>query len=1307
MSEEDSRVLDDFEGLENSPLGSRSVYKSACRYGPLPPGVVGRLLGGSDVDSDNYDLDLSIELSSSSSEDEDLLELEVDEQVPELVEEIEIAVKDLDVDGANAVDADLEKFFDDNGNDLIEIPLLDMSAYVLESVDKMQNLSKDSLIPEEEDALKKEAVGILNSIKEQGYKSVDIVKALEIRDKLELAVYNSAKSLLGQEIRNATTSKQMSKEESYARSKAKGAYQDIGEQIKQLNVRMDVLTKNADNIRKASSINVLRQNLEEIVEKKADKSYVEKARTQFSDKDIRNAIVDSAKFSQLIENLVRVEKSREKHIDKDAFWFYSKDNPEVKDAKELLDKAFEEQLQCMLLRDPLTDKFKVSINKDKIQLTYMEKSALNKLQDKSKLSDKIDYVERDRLMKAYGLIKDQIERFTDTKGKRNAASKKLIEKFSKMIPKNFLSKPKNRYEAANKKQIAKDIGVKFKEEPKSGKLVSKIAKVEKDSKSVQAIYDLANQIKEKNKDKTRVEKQGVTLARRTASALNQLKVDDKLRALNLRDKDKKEIDKITKQAIVEVRRDNLKSAIERINSKNKEGVTEMRSRRDARCKSERHGLVVPSVAPKGKTISKIGKHSVGVNGVVAISFDAAAANIGQNVFAATRARIYDARNRISFNQNSFTWEITSRIHTPITNMQMRTYEYSHSWDRFYCAGDDPIGLEIGYSTKIIKDSFDIASASEYVRDKGVALTKPIAEGLQSEFRMIKSVAEQLAPLFTYNLDRHNNSAFFTQLVLLAMQVHDLEMAGIQWRVHPNVTRARLTHVNVHCQPNEIKDMVDAFAQANVNGTLVLRGKYISNAKLTILAMMSVGMKSVYIQNAGIQHVYNRFDFELPSFMIVHEGIVPEMFQVEQSVPSDMIWKFAIELAKQLRMHADFVEGVNNAMRIGFGVIRGAGNRPVYFTSTLESRKILLPRPHFHNCLWDILKKEPQELPCPLLEGDFTALASMDIDELQLSGTLMSSMMSSAVSTNLNMQNYTGTQINDLHAQEIISRHSHINLINYISVQRGCDRAAIFVDMCSTMTQTYGLSMNSSCFRYSSWSNSMQFSVPLFGNDQMWMIEWANRVPYLFDPIVMLPYAQGLPEVWGLSLPKMSLDWTRESTVTGSDDTQAWWARTGDTRYDANLKARTASGYVSYGLFCINFLIEHTPLGINEPFDICFESRIMNGSEPLTQEFLHGRYQPQFDFRIPHVIPGTLLTYDWTRNCQLTPYIQRAALPYNIFEVLAASHTIESIYAGVASEVAPTHSSIVSNVNQGISFPGMEIFSERAPGSGNRFGRSEN
>lgn len=671
---------------------------------------------------------------------------------------------------------------------------------------------------------------------------------------------------------------------------------------------------------------------------------------------------------------------------------------------------------------------------------------------------------------------------------------------------------------------------------------------------------------------------------------------------------------------------------------------------------------VSSGNKKSKFIKKEGLHSVYVNGVIELEMDPSYTTGGQNAFTWAYRRVFDSRESVQWNRHSLDWEVNTPVRTPFVHGDIKTKNYRCAWERFTVAAGMPEKTLISYTSPQVKDRVESESAAEYIKQSGMVNNRAVSDSLIPALEIQKHVAEAIAYKITENLVRYNNKALFTQGVMLAAMLLDLETANVRY-VYREEGANTVLPINTTPQPGQIANLIHQMDMANSLGAFVFQRRYVSDADITIMHLLSRGMGAINVEGE-VMHVFQSFEFGKTRFAVIGKGF-------ENTVPlvninSAQVWAFLKKLARNQNMTTDFVEGVVNATRIMNGVIKDQSRKTVFITCTLESSRISLPKPHAHNFMWRIISSEPREVANEHLRADYRELDAMSLDQFMLCSTLLSTMISMGVSTILNRYNLTGRELNELHTADIQCPAAHALLRNLFDNCDGGDRSAIFVYALSCVTQMSGCVFNSSSFINSPWCDGMRWTGRLLTRNELWAYIWPNRVPYICNPLVIGPYITGMPSIWGLSRPGMSFEIKQECVVRGANGSRAWYVSMGEDKYDKVIESRRPYIFVSYGSTAMNFVLQHTPFRAQE-LRLCYELRRAAGTKVMTTDIALDLDQPDFDDVIPHITPGTLLTYDHRTESQLVPVLYADEMPQNLFGMLSSTNTLKSDYAGVEFE----------------------------------------
>nr|UHS72435.1 MAG: hypothetical protein [Totiviridae sp.] len=190
---------------------------------------------------------------------------------------------------------------------------------------------------------------------------------------------------------------------------------------------------------------------------------------------------------------------------------------------------------------------------------------------------------------------------------------------------------------------------------------------------------------------------------------------------------------------------------------------------------------------------------------------------------------------------------------------------------------------------------------------------------------------------------------------------------------------------------------------------------------------------------------------------------------------------------------------------------------------------------------------------------------------------------------------------------------------------------------------------------------------------------------------------------------MSFDISDECVLRGGRQTEGWYAVAGDKKYDTVIVDGKPFLYIPYGVTVINFMLQHQPFEITEPMLICFELRSGNNVMTVVTNVAEDVPQPEFDFDIPHIIPGTLLTWDHAEDQQMVPILYSENMPNHMFAIMSSVKVMKSAYAGINYERSVTAPITVDFNKVDDMFKNMDIFANPIKGGKKdlKFAKQEN
>lgn len=685
---------------------------------------------------------------------------------------------------------------------------------------------------------------------------------------------------------------------------------------------------------------------------------------------------------------------------------------------------------------------------------------------------------------------------------------------------------------------------------------------------------------------------------------------------------------------------------------------------------------------------KVGEHSVKVNGVVTLSHSLQAPHITQNAFQWALPKCYDNVERIGWNADSNMYYFSTETSTPTNSTHMQTYDYVDGWHSFFLARTPPNETKIVYTQAQTRQRLDKTKLVDF-KTGDLLKSKTVSDVLISALQIDKELAEKLSSEVDWNTNKCDNSGLFLLGCLIVKMINDYEHVGVGCTVAVPAQNS-IRSINIKRNRDQTEIMIEEINEAITSGSFILDRRYWSDKDLQCAMALTTGMQGVIpAAELEINHVLQRYRMEGIRFVIIQRN--NNQLPQPGIITASEMWSFLIKLSGMRNMKKCFVKGCTLAARVFNGkfYVENRSKNVIWLTCTMEYKRIDIPQPRDCNFLWGVLQLEGVEPDKEMIMMEWNELSSLGVDAFIRCTVLLSAMLSSSISTIFDRYSLTGREIGSPRYPDNWPRLAVPIIKSLVLMPEEGTICAMFPRAAQLIAEMSGCIFSAELFKFSEWSAGYKGIQENLDHNEIWSAVWQTYIPYMFDPICIASFLNAMPDQWGISQPVMGMDLTKESIVTGYDEVMGWYANKGCKEYEANLAARRGYLPVTYGRFCLNFMLQHHPLNIERIRIHWLQmANTASGSEVVNLGLVNCTNQPILGQGIPHIRPGTLINFDWDTGKLYIPVILKRSLNNMSWLMLSSADFKESITAGICTYKITEHNPAVGFTTMEEMHPGM-------------------
>lgn len=662
-------------------------------------------------------------------------------------------------------------------------------------------------------------------------------------------------------------------------------------------------------------------------------------------------------------------------------------------------------------------------------------------------------------------------------------------------------------------------------------------------------------------------------------------------------------------------------------------------------------------------VQKIGRSSVTPNNVVAFPVGGCPEQT-QTILTGLRKLLSAQPERVDVRVGSVV--ISGIVSMPPLRGDAPMSRVATTFDRTYPTGAPTRRSHLTFSPPVIIGEVDPAIQAQYIKNN-LAEFRPTASALRGQATMEMSMANRITNLLCEAAQDFDLMGLFTIIHLLVDYLYFMERLGIQPQVAPNQPNF-ISFINVNPPAGDIVAATTELTAAVMEGKLSFDNRWISRQDMR--CMMAISAGPAYFNIGAPRHIPIHHNIRTPPVFWAIWDNVPIVNPGAAMVTISDLLAFAEKIVKHYSCRHAYVRGfVRAAMLINGSVERmGAGNR-VYMPSCLEFEYFSVPRPRGRNMVWMLLQAVWTSNINPLFfEDEFFAVSPLQACEMVQLGAAAAAVISLSTSTVFHHFNITGRELS-LWAGHAPALSTHvINQLFYPAADKECNLLHLSTTL--VVAAFSGLSLHWRCFSTTTWSNGFEHRA--MEPEDGWNHLWHRHVPY---PVLVLSvewvvYSWILE--WGYSGPNPVYNMGNEMFVAGPAATRGVYVHEGDAKYVQATQSQSTFIYQVYGALFINTVRGDWRCADAMPISFQTISRSDSGHVIYGRELIRDpALQPVYNVEVFAIHPGTLISYDWERNCTLGPVLLANDMDPDVFQNwLRNSRTDVVSAAGFSSRFAP-------------------------------------
>lgn len=331
----------------------------------------------------------------------------------------------------------------------------------------------------------------------------------------------------------------------------------------------------------------------------------------------------------------------------------------------------------------------------------------------------------------------------------------------------------------------------------------------------------------------------------------------------------------------------------------------------------------------------------------------------------------------------------------------------------------------------------------------------------------------------------------------------------------------------------------------------------------------------------------------------------------------------------------------------------------------------LPAPSSHNVLWDWLSAYKAAPDFELWSGEYTALSTATARELYILGAASAQLFSFGVGSAFHSNSVTGNVVNAMAGRAALTVANVYSFGQQLfDGGRAENIPPIYKIAAAEIAAVSEFMVNPVIFSQSYWCE--KFEGVVITQHTAWNRAWANRVPYIFEPLSCSWLLHTWPYNWCIFQHSVTMDLVQEITFDGPD--AGWYSDRGCGDYRSITTDCSKSApwqFNNYALTVVNGLCQNKRRA--RVFHMCTRrwSRAFNKDDSATIGGDVVLRAADYDADLNILVPGCMVHYSWLDDATYAPFITRTNFTIPIWSLLRNDYLKDGWGVGcLASDMQP-------------------------------------
>nr|QUS52825.1 hypothetical protein [Mute swan feces associated toti-like virus 3] len=589
------------------------------------------------------------------------------------------------------------------------------------------------------------------------------------------------------------------------------------------------------------------------------------------------------------------------------------------------------------------------------------------------------------------------------------------------------------------------------------------------------------------------------------------------------------------------------------------------------------------------------------------------------------------------------WQSQLHINTPDQNL--RQAQVAGQFTRTVAALP-PANLEVTTPRSFPVDEMSTACATTYLVAPGVVNTNVTAAALPSVISISHDVSKAVAAQLLMNRERVDNSTLYGAGILLMFDLQTKLAMGQVAALAPGVMP--LPVVDTTAAGAAALPVITAMTQHIADGTFVFFAKDLTAADLSVLAIIAHGLPAMANPAAGLPISVGQAISTPGIGMVIYSPGGAALPPLQVPLPSQVLTCLN-KVAAMRGESSHFARGFVRASTL-YNLVESqyvapgpaAAQADIFKTSIGEIGRSVWPRPRDSNWLWRALKIAPVPEEAEVFEGEATELASNTPAVLNRVGIAIAALMATAIGSVWHYFNITGACLTLWATGAGMAGTAVVTLLNQLNTTPEYGMVPLVMGLtCGIVSQLCGSSVNMTCYSGPSWSGGgTGLPQAAVVGPNFWAADAPHSVDYIANPLAAAWLYDIWLDIWGIGDGPVTYCLDDElKTNSPMANQNGWWSTLGDKRYTTASKTDPPHVYRPYGALLLNALAQGWNLAAMVVVNF-LQVAIVN--DRYDQSIPGVWHPPQYHAALCLIVPGTLLTYEWSTGYIMAPIVTQGA-----------------------------------------------------------------